>query len=105
MHLNADVIFDANAGRLFQMMNNVLGVPESTMHVHIALGKTNNWTHPLVLDDFMVEGIFPDTTSTITQGVQVSSLSVQISGTRQVVDDPNATTTTTCCEDHERKGM
>lgn len=69
LNIDADLVIDSSFGVVHDILTNVFGIPNPTLHLHAALGD-QNFDKGLVVGSFALEGFFA--------GIKVVTLSYGI---------------------------
>lgn len=93
LHFTAELVIDESCGTLHDVLSTVLRVDVPVLRVRTSLGADIDWTKPLEVHSFTLEGIFAGIKLEPLSGLTLTSIGVRLFGIRTLVYDPKPRTT------------
>ena len=81
-HFSADWVIDTSCGLLYSILTEVLGVNEPVLNIHAFFGELQQWSTPLNIHSFILEGVFANMKFSPVSGLTLTSIGVRLLGIR-----------------------
>ena len=81
-HFSADWVIDTSCGLLYNILTQVLGVSEPVLSIHAFFGELQQWSTPLNIHSFILEGVFASMKLSPVSGLTLTSIGVRLLGIR-----------------------
>ncbi|KAJ7776553.1 hypothetical protein DFH07DRAFT_980740 [Mycena maculata] len=87
-HIDADLPIDPSTGVLYEALRTVLNVQEPTVHLHAGLGLNQNFSRPLSIASFTLDGSFTGVQVKICDGFTLMQIGLELLGLQRIESFP-----------------
>ncbi|PVF92098.1 hypothetical protein CPB86DRAFT_844605 [Serendipita vermifera] len=87
-NLSADLVIDASAGVIHDVLSRVLNVEEPVLKISANFGENWGWNQPLDVGGFTLEGVFAGVDATPVKGVHLTTIGIRLFGIPSVEYEP-----------------